>query len=76
MRSSRSKHRICTKKLPSSGNRNNDDGALNNQGNNGDLWSASESGSRASNVNFNSSDADWNSNGNRANGNQVRCLRD
>jgi hypothetical protein len=63
-------------KLPSSGYRDGGDGALYSQGNDGDLWSASESGSCASLVAFFSSDAAWYSNGSRATGSQVRCLRD
>ena len=61
--------------LPSAGNHNNSSGSLDNQGSNGNLWSASVDGSNSRNLNFDSGDADWN-NDNRANGLSVRCLRD
>ena len=61
--------------LPVAGNRNNDDGSLNNVGSNGNYWSSSVDGTNARNLNFNSSNANMNSN-NRANGNSVRCLKD
>jgi hypothetical protein len=61
--------------LPVAGNRNNDDGSLNNVGSNGNYWSSSVDGTNARNLNFNSSNANVNSN-NRANGNSVRCRKD
>jgi uncharacterized protein (TIGR02145 family) len=62
-------------KLPSAGNRNNNDGSMNNQGSNGIVWSSSVSGSNSNNLNFNSGNANMNNN-NRANGFSVRCLKD
>lgn len=44
-------------------------------GSNGNYWSSSVDGTNARNLNFNSSDANMNSN-NRANGNSVRCVQD
>ena len=69
-----SKNKICAL-LPSAGNRNNNDGSFNNQGSNGFLWSSSLAGTNSRNLNFNSSNAEWNSN-NRTNGFSVRCVRD
>jgi len=57
------------------GNRNYNNGTLNNAGNNGNYWSSSVSGTNASNRNFNSSNTNTNTN-NRANGMTVRCLKD
>ena len=61
--------------LVSAGNRNNNDGAINNAGSNGNYWSSSVNGTNARNLNFNSDNANTNSN-NRANGFSVRCLED
>jgi hypothetical protein len=61
--------------LPAAGNRNRTNGSLNNVGSNGNYWSSTVSGTNARNLNFNSSDANMNTN-NRANGNSVRCLKD
>jgi hypothetical protein len=61
--------------LVSAGNRNNNDGALNNAGSNGNYWSSSVNGVNARNLNFNSGNAGTN-NTNRANGLSVRCLED
>ena len=61
--------------LPVAGNRNNSNGSLNNVGSNGNYWSSTVDGTNSRNLNFNSSNADMNSN-NRANGNSVRCLKD
>jgi retron-type reverse transcriptase len=59
--------------LPAAGNRNNNDGALFNRGNNGNYWSSTENGTdNAWNLNFNSGNANTNNN-NRRNGNSVRC---
>lgn len=57
------------------GNRNNGDGSLNNVGSNGNYWSSTVDGANSRNLNFNSGNADMNSN-NRANGLTVRCLKD
>lgn len=61
--------------LPVAGNRNNSNGTLNNVGSNGNYWSSTVDGTNARNLNFNSSNANVNSN-NRANGFSVRCLKD
>jgi hypothetical protein len=63
--------------IPASGYRNNDDGALNDVGNNGNYWSSSVSGaSNAYNLNFNSNEVNpANGNDNRANGQSVRCVQ-
>jgi len=65
--------------LPVAGNRNNSNGTLNPElfgiGSNGNYWSSTVSGTNARNLNFNSSNANMNTN-NRANGNSVRCLKD
>lgn len=61
--------------LPAAGNRNRTNGSLNNVGSNGNYWSSTVSGTNARNLNFNSTDANMNTN-NRANGNSVRCLKD
>jgi uncharacterized protein (TIGR02145 family) len=61
--------------LPSSGNRNNSSGSLNNVGTNGNVWSSSVSDSNSNNLNFNSDNANTNNN-NRAYGMAVRCVKD
>ncbi|MCI5139771.1 MAG: hypothetical protein D3922_15480 [Candidatus Electrothrix sp. AR1] len=61
--------------LVAAGYRNNNDGTLNNAGSNGNYWSSTVDGTNARNLNFNSGNADLNSN-NRANGFSVRCLKD
>ncbi|WP_446008960.1 hypothetical protein [Candidatus Electrothrix sp.] len=53
----------------------NNNGTLNNAGSNGNYWSSTVDGTNARNLNFNSGNADLNSN-NRANGFSVRCLKD
>jgi len=60
---------------PVAGNRNNSTGALTNVGSNGNYWSSTVNGTNARNLNFNSSNANMNSN-NRANGFSVRCLKE
>lgn len=62
--------------LPVGGNRNNNNGSLNNVGSNGNYWSSTVDGINARNLNFNSSNANTDNNNNRANGNSVRCLKD
>jgi hypothetical protein len=61
--------------LPVAGNRNNSNSSLNNVGANDNYWSSTVDGTNLRNLNFNSSNANMNSN-NRANGNSVRCLKD
>lgn len=61
--------------LSVAGNRNNSNGSLGNVGSNGNYWSSTVDGTNSRNLNFNSSDANMNSN-NRANGFSVRCLKD
>ena len=46
----------------SAGNRNNSNGTLNNVGSNGNYWSSTVNGTNARNLNFNSSNANMNSN--------------
>ena len=60
---------------PVAGYRNNSTGALTNVGSNGNYWSSTVSGTNARNLNFNSSNANMNSN-NRANGFSVRCIKE
>lgn len=55
--------------------RKNSNGTLNNVGSNGNYWSSTVNGTNARNLNFNSGNANMNSN-NRANGFSVRCLKD
>jgi uncharacterized protein (TIGR02145 family) len=59
--------------MPAAGNRDNSNGSLNNRGSNGNYWSSTESSSNAQNLNFNSSDANMNTN-NRTNGFSLRCV--
>jgi uncharacterized protein (TIGR02145 family) len=60
--------------FPAAGYRNNNDGTLNNAGENGNYWSSTENDSNnAYNLNFNSSNANVNNN-NRTNGQSVRCV--
>ena len=54
---------------------NHNNGSLNNVGSNGNYWSSMVSGTNARNLNFNSSNANMNTN-NRANGFSVRCIKD
>jgi hypothetical protein len=61
--------------LVAAGNRNHSNGSLNNVGSNGNYWSSTVNGSNARNLNFNSDNANMNSN-NRANGFSVRCFKD
>lgn len=59
----------------SAGNRNYNDGSVNNAGSNGNYWSSTVNSNNARNLNFNSGNANMNSN-NRANGFSVRCYED
>jgi len=59
--------------LPAAGNRNNNDGSLNNVGTNGNYWSSTVNGTNARNLNFNSGNVNVNNN-NRANGFSCRCV--
>lgn len=62
----------CPAFLPAAGNRNNTE--VNNRGSNGNYWSGSlnsNNSNNAYNLNFNSSNYDWNNN-NRYNGHTVR----
>jgi hypothetical protein len=65
--------------LPMAGNRNHSNGSLNPDdfgiGSNGNYWSSTVSSTNARNLNFNSSNANMNTN-NRANGFSVRCIKD
>ena len=62
--------------MPASGYRNNNDGSLNNVGNNGNYWSASPKSNNAYNLNFNNNgNVNPSNNNNRANGYSVRCLQ-
>ncbi len=63
-------------KLPTAGYRNRSDGALNNQGSNGNYWSSSPNSANAYNLNFNSTGVNPANNNNRANGFSVRCVKD
>jgi uncharacterized protein (TIGR02145 family) len=59
------------------GNRNTD-GSFNNAGNNGNWWTATESGGSNAynrNMNYNNENVNENTN-NKSNGNSVRCLGD
>ena len=66
--------------MPASGYRNNNDGSLDNVGNNGNYWSASPNSNNSNNA-YNLS---FNNNGNvnpsrgsnRAGGRSVRCLQE
>ncbi|NDV93401.1 hypothetical protein D0T84_00515 [Dysgonomonas sp. 521] len=63
--------------LPAAGNRNNNNGSLNNVGNNGNYWSSTRNSSNSNNsynLNFNSSNVNPGNNNNRANGFSVRCI--
>jgi hypothetical protein len=71
----------CLLFLPAAGNRNNNNGTLNNRGSNGYYWSSTENGTNnAWNLNFNSAGANTNNNNNnnnnnnRSNGFSVRCI--
>lgn len=57
------------------GNRNNNNGALNNEGSNGSYWSSTPNSNNSYNLNFNSSNANMNNN-NRANGFSMLCVRE
>ena len=62
---------------PASGYRNNNDGDLNNVGNNGNYWSVTPNGNNAYNLNFNNNgNVNPSNNNNRANGQSVRCLQE
>ena len=62
--------------MPASGYRNNNDGGLNNVGNNGNYWSASPNSNNAYNLNFNNNgNVNPSNNNKRANGFSVRCLQ-
>ena len=60
--------------LPAAGNRNYNNGSLNNVGTNGNYWSSTVSGTNSYNLNFNSGSINPSNNNNRANGFSVRCL--
>jgi uncharacterized protein (TIGR02145 family) len=62
-------------KLPVAGRRFGSLGSLNDVGASGRYWSSTVNGTFASNLNFNSSSANMDSNG-RADGFSVRCLKD
>lgn len=62
--------------IPAAGYRNNNSGALNNVGSNGNYWSASPNSSNGYNLNFNSSNVNPSNNNNRANGFAVRCVQE
>ena len=63
--------------LPAVGNRNNSDGTLNNQGSNGNYWSATENNStNGYNLNFNSTNSNPDNNNDKANGFSVRCVQE
>ena len=50
-------------------------GSVNNQGSNGNFWSASaNNNTNARNLNFNTSNVNPSNNNNKANGNSVRCV--
>jgi hypothetical protein len=61
--------------LPASGNRNNSNGRLYNQGTNGNYWSSTFSGINAYNLNFNCGNVNPANINNRGNGFAVRCIR-
>ena len=61
--------------LPMAGFRDFDDGSLDNVGSSGFYWSSSVVGANASNLSFDSSNANIRS-GRRANGYSVRCFKD
>ncbi len=61
--------------LPLAGNYNKSHGSLINVGTTGNYWSSTVSGTNARNLNFNSDNANMNTN-NRGNGYSVRCPRD
>ena len=62
-------------KLNPAGNRHRSNGSLYSVGSYGYYWSSTVNGSNARNLNFNSDNANMNSN-NRANGQSVRCFKD
>ena len=63
--------------VPASGYRNNNDGSLNNVGNNGNYWSVTPESNNAYNLNFNNNgNVNPSNNNNRANGQAVRCLQE
>jgi uncharacterized protein (TIGR02145 family) len=59
--------------LPAAGNRNHNDGEVNNVGTNGNYWGSTVNDINAHNLNFNSENVNVN-NTNRANGLSVRCV--
>jgi hypothetical protein len=61
--------------IPAAGNRNADNGSLNNVGSNGYYWSATPNGANGYNLNFNSTNVNPSNNNNRANGFSVRCVQ-
>jgi hypothetical protein len=61
--------------LPASGNRNNGNGLLYNQGANGNYWSISIISTNAYNLNFNSGNVNPANSNNRANGFALRCIK-
>jgi len=63
--------------LPAVGNRNNSDGALNDQGSNGRYWSGTQvDASNGYNLNFDSSTSNPANSNNKANGRSVRCVQE
>ena len=60
--------------IPASGYRNNNNGQLNNVGNNGNYWSGSPNGTNGYNLNFNNGNVNPANNNNRSNGFSVRCV--
>jgi len=63
--------------LPASGNRNNSNGSLNNQGTNGNYWSGTQNNSsNGYNLNFNSTNSNPANNNSKANGFSVRCVQE
>ncbi len=60
--------------FPAAGYRNND-GDVNNRGNNGNYWCSRPNGTNANNLNFNSGNVNMNNNNNRAYGYSVRCVQ-
>ena len=69
---------VCKKQaalIPASGNRNNNNGTMNNVGSNGNYWSSTpNSATNGYNLNFNSGNVNPSNNNNRTNGFPVRCV--
>jgi len=59
------------------GQRNNSDGSLNNQGSNGNYWSATQNNAtNGYNLNFNSGNSNPSNNNDKAYGFSVRCVQE